>query len=79
MVLAHFPTQAPHVLTELGGENAGAVDIGDGWVVVWHQPPKGALFFIWCRLEDSNPRPILQIINRSRLVHSPHGLQQETQ
>ena len=30
----HFPTQAPHVLTELGGENAGAVDIGDGWVVV---------------------------------------------
>ena len=30
----HFPTEAPHVLTELGGENAGAVDIGDGWVVV---------------------------------------------
>ena len=30
----HFPTQAPHVLTELGGENAGAVDIGEGWVVV---------------------------------------------
>ena len=30
----HFPTDAPHVLTELGGENAGAVDIGDGWVVV---------------------------------------------
>ena len=30
----HFPTDAPHVLTQLGGENAGAVDIGDGWVVV---------------------------------------------
>ena len=30
----HFPTDAPHVLTELGGENAGAVDIGDGWVAV---------------------------------------------
>ena len=33
-LFSHFPTQAPHVLTELGGENAGAVDIGDGWVVV---------------------------------------------
>ena len=30
----YFPTDAPHVLTQLGGENAGAVDIGDGWVVV---------------------------------------------
>ena len=29
----HFPVEAPHILTELGGENAGAVDIGDGWVV----------------------------------------------
>ena len=30
----HFPTQGQRVLTELGGENAGAVDIGDGYVVV---------------------------------------------
>ena len=30
----HFPVEAPHILTALGGENAGAVDIGDGWVVV---------------------------------------------
>ena len=30
----HFPVEAPHILTSLGGENAGAVDIGDGWVVV---------------------------------------------
>ena len=30
----HFPTKGPRVLTELGGENAGAVDIGDGWVAV---------------------------------------------
>ncbi len=30
----HFPVEAPHVLTTLGGENAGAVDIGDGLVVV---------------------------------------------
>ena len=31
----HFPTTGPHVLTEAGAENAGAVDIGDGWVVVF--------------------------------------------
>ncbi len=30
----HFPTTAPHVLTRVGAENAGAIDIGDGWVVV---------------------------------------------
>ncbi len=29
-----FPTEGPRVLTALGAENAGAVDIGDGWVVV---------------------------------------------
>ena len=31
----HFPTTGPHVLTEAGAENAGAIDIGDGWVVVF--------------------------------------------
>jgi phosphoribosylformylglycinamidine synthase II len=30
----YFPTEGPQILTELGTENAGAVDIGDGWVVV---------------------------------------------
>ena len=30
----HFPTEGPCVLTTLGGENAGAVDNGDDWVVV---------------------------------------------
>ena len=30
----HFPTEGPQILTELGSENAGAVDIGEGWVVV---------------------------------------------
>ena len=30
----HFPTTGARVLTKLGGENAGAVDIGDGYVVV---------------------------------------------
>ena len=33
-LFCHFPVKAPHVLTELGGENAGAVAIGEGWVVV---------------------------------------------
>ena len=31
----HFPTTGPHVLTEAGAENAGAIDIGNGWVVVF--------------------------------------------
>ena len=30
----YFPQEAPHVLTKVGAENAGAVEIGDGWVVV---------------------------------------------
>ena len=30
----HFPTEGPQILTELGSENAGALDIGEGWVVV---------------------------------------------
>ncbi|MCZ6544885.1 MAG: phosphoribosylformylglycinamidine synthase subunit PurL [Chloroflexi bacterium] len=30
----YFPTDGPQILTTLGSENAGAVDIGDGWVVV---------------------------------------------
>ncbi len=31
----HFPTTGPDVLTEAGAENAGAIDIGNGWVVVF--------------------------------------------
>ena len=31
----HFPTQGPRVLTEAGAENAGAVDLGDGWCAVF--------------------------------------------
>ncbi len=30
----YFPTEGANVLTALGDENAGAIDIGDGWVVV---------------------------------------------
>ena len=30
----HFPTEGDRVLTDLGRENAGAGDIGDGWVIV---------------------------------------------
>ena len=30
----HFPAEGPRIRTSLGGENAGAVDIGDGLVVV---------------------------------------------
>ena len=30
----HFPTQGERIITTLGAENAGAVDIGDGWVAV---------------------------------------------
>jgi phosphoribosylformylglycinamidine synthase len=32
-LLRLLPTQAEHVLTKAGEENAGAVDIGDGWLV----------------------------------------------
>ena len=31
----HFPTQGPRVLTEAGAENAGAIDLGDGWCAVF--------------------------------------------
>ena len=31
----HFPTTGPHVLTEAGAENAGAIDLGDGWCAVF--------------------------------------------
>ena len=31
----HFPTQGPRVLTEVGAENAGAIDLGDGWCAVF--------------------------------------------
>ena len=31
----HFPTQGPRVLTKAGAENAGAVDLGDGWCAVF--------------------------------------------
>ena len=31
----HFPTAGPRVLTEAGAENAGAVDLGDGWCAVF--------------------------------------------
>lgn len=30
----HFPTEGERILTALGGENAGAIDIGGGWVAV---------------------------------------------
>ena len=30
----HFPTESDRTLTKLGDENAGAIDIGDGWVAV---------------------------------------------
>jgi phosphoribosylformylglycinamidine (FGAM) synthase-like enzyme len=32
-LLSLLPTQGEHVLTKAGEENAGAVDIGDGWLV----------------------------------------------
>ena len=31
----HFPTTGEYVLTETGAENAGAIDLGDGWVAVF--------------------------------------------
>ena len=31
----HFPTSGPRVLTEAGAENAGAIDLGDGWCAVF--------------------------------------------
>ncbi len=31
----YFPTQGPRVLTEVGTENAGAIDLGDGWCAVF--------------------------------------------
>ncbi len=31
----HFPTMGEYVLTETGAENAGAIDLGDGWVAVF--------------------------------------------
>jgi len=31
----HFPTHGPRVLTEAGTENAGAIDLGDGWCAVF--------------------------------------------
>ncbi|MDE2695941.1 MAG: phosphoribosylformylglycinamidine synthase subunit PurL [Chloroflexota bacterium] len=31
----HFPTTGPRVLTEVGAENAGAIDLGDGWCAVF--------------------------------------------
>ena len=31
----HFPTQGDRVLTEVGTENAGAIDLGDGWCAVF--------------------------------------------
>ena len=30
----YFPTEGERILTTLGDENAGAIDIGDGWVAV---------------------------------------------
>ncbi len=30
----HFPTEGERILTALGDENAGAIEIGDGWVAV---------------------------------------------
>ena len=34
-LLRLFPTKGPRVLTEAGAENAGVVDIGDGWCVAF--------------------------------------------
>ncbi len=31
----HFPTEGPFVLTKVGTENAGALDLGDGWCAVF--------------------------------------------
>ncbi len=31
----HFPTTGDYVLTKTGEENAGAIDLGDGWVAVF--------------------------------------------
>ena len=31
----HFPTTGEHVLSKIGEENAGAIDLGDGWVAVF--------------------------------------------
>ena len=31
----HFPTEGPYVLTKVGEENAGAIDLGDGWCAVF--------------------------------------------
>ncbi len=31
----HFPTEGEHVLTQVGEENAGAIDLGDGWCAVF--------------------------------------------
>ncbi|MQC16813.1 MAG: phosphoribosylformylglycinamidine synthase subunit PurL [Chloroflexi bacterium] len=31
----HFPSTGPYVLTKAGEENAGAIDLGDGWVCVF--------------------------------------------
>ena len=31
----HFPTTGEYVLTKTGEENAGAIDLGDGWVAVF--------------------------------------------
>ena len=31
----HFPTSGERVLTEVGAENAGAIDLGDGWCAVF--------------------------------------------
>ncbi|MDA0352433.1 MAG: phosphoribosylformylglycinamidine synthase subunit PurL [Chloroflexi bacterium] len=31
----HFPTEGPFVLTKVGEENAGAIDLGDGWCAVF--------------------------------------------
>src|SRR5437879_3088183 len=32
-LLRLFPTEGSHVVTRAGEENAGAVDVGDGWLV----------------------------------------------
>src|SRR5919204_139598 len=34
-LLRRFPRKAPHVLVELGEENAGVVDIGDGLAIIF--------------------------------------------
>jgi len=33
--LKKFPTSAPHILVKAGEENAGVVDIGDGWAIAF--------------------------------------------